>query len=64
MSPTHRMGVAFRRIASAVSAIRTRTCELERVSRDNGTNAELEARVEATASRLERVADDLENGLA
>lgn len=52
------------RIAAATGAIRVRAADAERLARNGGTPAELDARVRELIERLERMADELEQTLA
>jgi len=58
------LGAVLQRIASATSVIRTRSQDEERFVIHGGTNGEISERVRALVSKLEAIADQLEQAIA
>jgi hypothetical protein len=63
MNPHSRLVAILNRIAAATGVLRTRSDDAIR-AKHNGTDAEIQARVERAITKLEHVARELEDALA
>lgn len=63
-APPAELGSVLRRISTATSVIRTRAEDTVRDDRQGGTSADVRARLEAAAAKLESVAASLEASVA
>lgn len=52
------------RIASATGALRVRATEVERAERNGGGSEQFRTRIDGLVTRLEQLADELEDALA